>query len=1605
MSRKPPLRCMTIEVSRARLAQAREQNDTTRINFYTKCVRRFEARDRAARLRLRLARTRQRRVIAQEVGQQVEEEGYGGGGGFFDGGDDGFMDFAAEEEEGPPILPPGSVPGLALVSIQRQTMEQARRRAEEMVNAARQRIFQQAIRRIGEEADEPRRQALEDAARLAGVRVRRSLQRRELDRVQGALPRRGGLGSVPTSRQRSRAQPFFMDMLRAFRSRYLQGLPHGWNRPGRIYDPAMAANLGYYDIAERYRRLRNMTVAGVRSIPVEDIIMRANPVNMPQQNAALARAIAELAALHADPEQGALVQVVVNNVPLVGQNGNVQYVAAILSGAIQNPGGGGGGGGQNPVVPLLAQAIQNAIEEAYQSGEGVDWNALADPAFELQIHVQVMRPPAARGWSPRTEVESHFVRNTLRYIPPEVFLNDTICIPVAILTSSLRVIDDDGLVSSPMFEEKQMGLGVDEEVFELFDQREPLNMKYYDGKVDYLRSMAEKLMQSVGINRSDLDINVCEAIGIFLNVQINVLYQEAMCRRLFKFGPGESGRHVTILIREDHAFSVHKPWRFSGNGMPSTWCDVCHVSQNKRWSEVQMAHHRKSCSGISEDGDCRRQIKGHGVEYTTPRYTTLWHKKENHVLTAPYCYTCARFLVTAEAAQHGVDMEGPETSLLETCVSLGHQIFDDVEMGKCCICTNVFPVGWPRVDDAPKDKFGKFNEHRCEMPEPELKMGEAGKYYVWDIETLDVDSVHVPVYIYARSLYDEGEWYEFEGIDAFCRHVLNEKFKESTWIAHNSGGFDANFVHTWLEDHGIMHSRIPSPTSMHRSLETTVDHLSIRFIDSFCFIPMGLAKIGPAFNLPVVKGDFPHRFSKIEHMGYEGPMPLCDSEDDWYSLSSLRSSSAEKGEEAVAKFKSWHAQEAMKYVPHTERLWVYQEQLRSYCKKDCDVLAGALQCMRDAFMSVDGTVSGTGRSRFSLCAVDPLQYLTMAQVCQQLYIAGLYRGGGGLRICHIPLPDRIQSPAKIRWLLEEERRLGCKMWKAFTHMREWLADDGKPVDGFIVCNGGERHVFEYYDCAERGCPMCTPSAGHNGRYGCMNRDVYSKTMYRLQTLRKLGYKVTVRWSHDEATALVVDTSFALYNCMAAQRQQNDGGFYGGRVEVFKPYWKCKEKEQIRYIDVVSLYPWVCATQRMCTGVPTVYFGEKVDATRLDGKHRNPYFGYAHVRVKGAATDYFGGVPRKDRDTGRLVFDNTEYRVTCFIDELRERVSKGCEILEVYEVWHWPECESADGPMSGYVAHFLRDKMECSGWKALCGREPETEEDKVAVCDQLSRDNLGLCRPRPEMVRDNPGGRQLAKLRLNMLWGKFVQCPRSVTTKFIQGYADYVKLWYDNQVDKSTLMFRRISDGLDFMEVKYSYNNSVRAPPNTHYYLGGSCTAQARLKLTSMLREVGEDRALYCDTDSVVYVQREGDEEVETGEALGQWSSEMDAGVWGQEFMALAPKCYMLRYNDEGRRKERESGMVKAKGVTLTVENLREINADTMKKIIMTEVFGDVTGEDRDFVVQAKTFNIRLDHAGDRSVVSVHGQKVVRCVYSKREIRVPDGTDPYDVHFIDTVPFM
>lgn len=1305
-----------------------------------------------------------------------------------------------------------------------------------------------------------------------------------------------------------------------------------------------------------------------------------------------------------------------------------------------------------PNIREMFRQVYNEIDNTIGSSVRIDIQQLRENPI-LDFTLQLIHDPTP-GWLPRFHIEDYYRDGILQGMPPSLYEKDkNNCIILSIICASVRQFDEDGICQELPY------------VIRTIDTLpEPvkihnINIEYGHVECAVLRLIMQDACNHLGVeDTSEINWSHMNKLARYYNVRIHVIRRRPYFYRFAVYGEVTCHNHITLMYDLNHLYSVHHPWELIINKdnkqfktRKYTWCDYCH-NHHARGKSINDCK-SKPIRTLEDEEESNKNWETLGGEYVKWKFERIHNYKENRIQTSSYCHTCNEFHIKRDDIdKRGYFKEGHDsiiTSRLTRCMNNNHNVDDEVEISKCLTCGELLPCNFKHEDQYYFEHRKYWNEHKCYMDSPaEPKIGKEELYWVWDIESyVNDDGKHICNYIYACKVYNPSICLEAFSISEFCEKIFNDIYKDTIWIAHNSGGYDVNFIHQVCESKGIRYDKVPAPTSINRSMQTTITDFNISFIDSYMFIPLPLSKIGPAFNLPVHKGDFPHNFSKLENQDYHGCMPPCDTDDNWYGINGIRGSSIEKAESNLTKFLQWHDEEKQKYIPYTDIEWKYMDELKKYCRLDCLVLSKAMQSLRNGFLSVDNEIISSGQHAFKLVAIDPLQYLTMAQVCQNLYLMGMKAGRSTLRIAHIPLPFRLQLPERMKFLEDMEKKWNVKLHKASTHGQEYIMDDLKIIDGFV--HWGKNHptkpysnkkglVVEYLPCIENSCRWCTNPEKRNESRGVANNKVYKKIRERLDKLKTI-YEVEEMWECQFKIRLPtymmeIDTEHD-YNIsrkhfsMSYLRQKDEGGFYGGRTEVFKPLYECEENEKIQYVDVVSLYPWVCATNKLPTGHPIIYRNNDIIKDRLNINHPNKYFGYVHVELQGNPDDYFGCVPRRSDNTGRLIHDNASFDVVCFTEELYERMNHGAIVTDIYEVWHYDDNNSCIGPMRGYVSQFLRDKMECSGWKALCGYEPETDEEKHAICDKLEIENLGLCKPRFDKVFDNPGGRQLAKLRLNMLWGKFVQQPVKETCQFILSYGEYVKLWAKPYVKKDTMIFRPISGASNMFEVKYK-NSYVESGTKTNYYLGAGVTAQARIKLIGMLRQVGPSRACYCDTDSVVYVQRDNENIVETSEALGGWSSEMTEGVWGKSFIGLAPKCYFIEYNDNGKQIEKESGIIKTKGITLTIDNLKTVNYSVAKDVLLTNILATcphsimTLGEDGepDFdqgipfhhtnirQVEVDTFNIKMDlkNDGDRSMKSYYGKKILQPVITKRKIHVPQKyigiEDTNSIKLIDSLPY-
>jgi len=134
----------------------------------------------------------------------------------------------------------------------------------------------------------------------------------------------------------------------------------------------------------------------------------------------------------------------------------------------------------------------------------------------------------------------------------------------------------------------------------------------------------------------------------------------------------------------------------------------------------------------------------------------------------------------------------------------------------------------------------------------------------------------------------------FEGpntIKGFCRWLYEDnqgnKKNPVIAIAHNSRGFDAQFILDYLAERGYMPKITPKGQEI-MQLEVAM----VKMKDSLNFLPMPLSALPKAFGFEAdaKKGYFPHLFNKTENEDYVGPLP--DPKD--YLPDSMKDAAREK---------------------------------------------------------------------------------------------------------------------------------------------------------------------------------------------------------------------------------------------------------------------------------------------------------------------------------------------------------------------------------------------------------------------------------------------------------------------------------------------------------------------------------------------------------------------------------------------------------------------------------------------------------------------------------------------------------------------------------------
>lgn len=910
-------------------------------------------------------------------------------------------------------------------------------------------------------------------------------------------------------------------------------------------------------------------------------------------------------------------------------------------------------------------------------------------------------------------------------------------------------------------------------------------------------------------------------------------------------------------------------------------------------------------------------------------------------------------------------------------------------------------------------------QHVCYIRKKKIQVIPESTIYVYDLEAAQiVDEMgllkHECNCLYIRKVYcetdEEKEGRYFANEIDFMEALLTEQcFVNALFIAHNGGSYDIHFLLRILERQEIGHEYVPSPTSKHKYIQIHITHqnLNIRFIDFMRFIPGSLKNIAEAFEIPVAKGDFPHRFNNGKHDLYEGCIPPYDTEDDWWGLASA------KTEKQKTHFFQFMQEQSLLYctcVTHCngtcgKKLWNFQTEIRKYCLLDVVVLAEIVRCYREACMTFD-TTDETPRMNWIVPKLDPLQFMTLPQITINTLVHGFQ--------------DMQHPDYDFEGIVTMSKNLrGGSHWEAVLWIYElnlqrppsdqilYLGNSLKeyydfslhlPIDGYCPASG---QIYLFLDCSYWACVECCQEDHEynnkipsRGLYASDIKNMLDATLYELS---RTYSKVNVLWSHEYNTSFKNPHLIEMAKLMTPAEC-----FYGGRTEVFQLFAHAERcGKEIHYYDVTSLYPSVYAHHPLPLGKPVHLIGNYIDRSRFHPTHSDRYYGFAKIHVVPRKGDLIGLLPTRDEKTGRLFFPVYPMTGCWFTTEIYLAMQNGYEVTEIYEIYAWDQRNRSDCHLGAYVNYFFQMKQEAEGWKKLgASSDNPCEEEKLELVEKLYIQNGHLGRIRPDKVKKNAVLRSLAKLYLNSLWGKLAQKPSKNNHLTIYGTQQLLDLIHNPHVQLSSCAFREVSPGVYKSNFKLK-EEFVPAVKHGNLFIGAAVTATARTILHRKMLQVGVQNMIYCDTDSIIFTY-DPELGILTDVGLGKWTNEYPSAII-EHVYALAPKLYSLKLRPVGGEKPSYESF-RAKGVQLTLNNQELLKFDHVKCLIENLI----KGEECEFALEVDNMNIFTNSTNNAlpygQLYTRYNKKKVRAIITKRVFEKMQIINWDEVSSIRTYPF-
>ncbi|KAL3987174.1 homeobox protein Nanog [Sarotherodon galilaeus] len=1028
-----------------------------------------------------------------------------------------------------------------------------------------------------------------------------------------------------------------------------------------------------------------------------------------------------------------------------------------------------------------------------------------------------------------------------------------------------------------------------------------------------------EIQQKAGLNdQTPVGFNQIITFERLLGCKIIVFYRNENDRSLCKFETSTPNTEKTLclFLFENHYYAIKNLKGFMGT---SYLCNHCYIGYNH-----VLSHFCRARCSVCMHPDCNQYSISPIVCHDC-----------NRTCRSPYCFKSHKKLVDRR------ERSASNCQLYKKCVKCSRLYYLAVnekphkcQNRKCPICRQEISTDQ--------------QTHQCYMQVLERETKHNNKLIFYDFETfVNQTGEHTPFLVCTRTL--DGKSWNCVGEDCaekFLAHFRRPLFKGCIFIAHNAKGFDGYLILSRMAKQGLKPHLIMQGSKV---ISFTDPDFNQRYMDSSCFLPMPLSGIPKAMGFSdSVKGFFPHSFSSRETLKYVGPYPPPSA----YSIERMTTKSRDD-------FYKW-------YDSVSSGTFNFMKEAMSYCENDVEILAEGCKLFRNGFIEETG--------------VDPFSRNTLASACLKTFLTNFMPANSLAIPCPLNYRNQVKSfsSASIQWLEYLSYTQGVFIRHALNQGEKKLG--AYYLDGYALIND-KPCVWEFLGCYFHGCVKCfSNQADINPLLDLTFAELNSRTEEKLVKLRtEHNVCLVTIWEHEWTELKRTDVSVInfLKHYEPPEPLNPRDALFGGRTSPAQLRCSAGPGERIGYVDVTSLYPFVNSTCSYPLGHPQIIF--------RNFQHPKNYFGFIKAVVYPPRALYFPVLPYKTK-SGKLLFTlcrtcaemNNQQGACNHSNEERAlkgvwttvefnlALEKGYQISRITEVWHFEK--QSNTIFTDYVHHFLRKKQEASGYPS----DVVTEEDKqLYIKDYQAKQGITLD---PENIKLNPAKRQMAKLCLNSFWGKFGQRNNLTQSKLVSDPEEFFNLMFSPKYKVTYFSF--VSD--DVALIQWCYGDLCTPLPNStdNIFIAAFTTSYGRMKLYSYLDQL-QERAIYYDTDSVVYLTKQNQSELELGRYLGDLTNELEQDDFITEFVAAGPKSY-------GYMTKKGKVVLKAKGITQTHDVCERVNFESVKNLVDNYIDNSEGGP----TLEAPQHTILRNKTGFALKNSSFPKKF-RVVYDKRRL-LPGG---------------